>query len=67
LYSLCDITREGQLGKPEIQKLGMPTLGDEYVGGLKVAVDDTFRVGAVEPELEGRDLVEAIPSAGTNV
>jgi hypothetical protein len=36
-----------QFGKAEVQDLGVAALGNEYVRGLDVGVDDLFRVGGV--------------------
>ena len=38
----------GKLGKPEVQNLRLPTLRDEDVGGLDVAMDDAFGVRRLE-------------------
>ena len=38
----------GHLRQPEIQNLGVAALGDKNVGGLDVAMDDSFGVGGIE-------------------
>src|SRR4029077_7721116 len=38
----------GEFGQTEIEDFGVAALGDEYVCGLDVAVDDAFRVGGFE-------------------
>jgi hypothetical protein len=40
--------RKRNLSQPEVQNLGMATLGDENVGGLDVSVDDASSVSGVE-------------------
>ena len=35
-------------GQPEVENLGVSAIGDEDVGGLDVAVDDSFAVRSVE-------------------
>jgi hypothetical protein len=37
-----------RLGHAEVQQLGVPTRGNEYVGGLDIAMDDALRVSALE-------------------
>ncbi len=41
-------SERGELRQTEIENLGVAALGDEYVCGLDVAVDDAFRVGGFE-------------------
>ena len=39
------------LGHPEVQHLGVPLFGDENIGGLDAAVNDTRGVGGVKSVL----------------
>ena len=40
--------REIQLGDAEVGNLGVAILGDEYVGGLDIAMDDALRVRIIQ-------------------
>src|SRR5271169_4242455 len=40
--------RAATLASPKSSTLNLPALGDENVGGLDVAVDDSFAVGGIE-------------------
>ena len=40
--------RSGDFCESEVQDFGMPAFGDEYVGGLDVAMDDAFDMGGIE-------------------
>ena len=48
----CDLARriacQADFRQPKIQNLGVSPLGDKDVGGLDVAVDDTFGVRCIE-------------------
>lgn len=37
-----------QFGETEIENFGLPALGNEQIGGLKIAVNDTCRMRDVE-------------------
>ena len=43
-----ELAVECNLGQPEIKNLGVPALGDEDVGRLNVAMNDSLRVRGVE-------------------
>ncbi len=46
---LRDLTADRrQFGEPEIQNLGVPSFGHKDIGGLDVAVNDTFAVRGIE-------------------